>query len=474
MKWPLILFFALFEFLLNMQPVLAAGGLVREFKSPNGVAELCLAYEKLPLGKYSEGDAEKEQEFCSVDFYNNSVALCPKTWSTSPGTIVRNNLESGKSSVASEATNCGHGSSLDSIAKFKQTMNRVDTSGTYSGAPILYYHFSRALDVTVDVSVAVYRTMDRQEHYQRVSSKARGGEKMNSAAWTHLRNAELNPASYSPSSDLFTADGQLYGSMSKDKGERYGVEISGTRASGWGAGQYKDFQRTPGFMALRSALDMPAAIEDGTTQAFKDTKMNAAFRGIRPSVTQVALWMKELSEIAILDFILSQQDRVGNIDYRWFWVYQDATGKTQVMKSNSERSLLEKSSIQVPAEIAAFNPVLVQKSFIGDNDAGGMVRYGNYAKTTGMLENLRHLSPETYRRLIKLASDFEQQGENYQVFVSHPFPKETINQTVNNTKMAAAILKKSCEDGKLKFDLVSYKDAYQNKFAASPVNCQNP
>ena len=34
-------------------------------------------------------------------------------------------------------------------------------------------------------------------------------------------------------------------------------------------------------------------------------------------------WMTELSEICLLDYIFSQQDRPGNIDYRWVWYYLD-------------------------------------------------------------------------------------------------------------------------------------------------------
>src|SRR5207253_1975765 len=181
--------------------------------------------------------------------------------------------------------------------------------------------------------------------------------------------------------DLFTADNQqIYGVLLKDKGERYGVEVNGTRASGWGKGQNLDFQKTPGFMALRSAQAMPLAIQDGINQAFKDPAMSRAFADNRPSETQVTLWMKELSEIVILDYIFSQQDRVGNVDYRWFWIFKDGTGKVQMMKVDSALGLLKKSALKPPAEIAGFNPVLVQKTAIGDNDAGAMVSYANFAK----------------------------------------------------------------------------------------------
>ncbi len=466
-----------FMVLMNINPAKAAvSGDVSQFKSPNGVIESCIVLTKLPLGVYSDGDVQNEEKFCALNFYDNSVALCPKIWSTSAGTIVMDNSKSGKTSAQSEASSCGTNSPLDSVAKFKQTINRPDTSGTYSNSSMLYYHFSRALNATVDIPVAVYRTMDREEHYNRVSTKAypSANAKMNIAGWKHLKAAELNPAYYTPTSDLFTADGQLYGVLLKDKGERYGAEVNGTRVNGWGKGQNMDFQKTPGFTALRSSQDMPAAIEDGINQAFKDPAMSRAFAGVRPSATQVTLWMKEISEIVILDYIFSQQDRVGNIDYRWFWVFQDANGKVQTAKVDSKAALLKKSEIRPPAEITALNPVLVQKTSIGDNDAGAMVAYANYTKATGMLESIRHISADTYRRLIKLADDFDKQGANYQAITNYGLRADSLKQTLGNTKMAAAILTKACQAGILKFDLVSYKDAYQKKFAATPVNCQTP
>lgn len=228
-------------------------------------------------------------------------------------------------------------------------------------------------------------------------------------------------------------------------------------------------------MALRSHQPMPQAIQEGVAQAFKDPAMARAFAGVRPSDTQVTLWMKELSEIVIMDYIFSQQDRVGNVDYRWFWVYQDASGKVQMEKADSKVSLLKKATIKAPQEIAGFHPILVQKTWIGDNDAGGKVNYANFAKATQMVENIRHISPETYRRLYQLALDFEQQGPNYQVLVNNfGLSADTLKQTVANTKAAASILVKACEAKTLHFDLVSYKAAYQQQYQEAAVNCRNP
>ena len=48
-------------------------------------------------------------------------------------------------------------------------------------------------------------------------------------------------------------------------------------------------------------------------------------------------WMKELTEIVLLDYIFNQQDRVGNIDYVWTWYYQkDGEYKTREEKAGKE------------------------------------------------------------------------------------------------------------------------------------------
>lgn len=468
----------------------AEGGarITRTFDSPNGVTEACIAFEKLPLGDYKKKDLEEESRLCSFNLHDDSVALCPKTWSTSPGTIIsgfRNVDGKNLANSAAEAEHslCNSSKRMDTLAKFKQTMNQSDTSGTFSGSSILYYHFSRALDTQVTVPVAVYRSMDKDEHFRRVSAKANppASSKMMFAGWNWIRSAEQNPAAYNSVSDLFTRDQrQIYGVLLKDKGERYMAEINGTRESGWGKGQNIDFQKTPAFFALRTGGNLESAIATGYQKAVANPKMKAAVPSM-PSVPQMVLWMNEVSEVAILDFIFSQQDRIGNIDYSWYWSYVDQNGEVQAerVKENQYESLprTKMSLIKPPASLAGKNAVLVQKTSMGDNDAGGIIQYANYAKSTGMLENLAHLNKGTYQRLLKLARDFKNKGANYQV-LAREFAMVNVNdanrrlpQTVNNTILAASTLEKQCRAGTLKLDLVSFKKAMKNELTAPATNC---
>ena len=83
-----------FHGLLTAALALASGGLsatpvsgeVTEFRSANGLVEQCVQIADFPGAHYTEDDLAQEQRYCALDFAR--LALCPKLWSTSPGTIL--------------------------------------------------------------------------------------------------------------------------------------------------------------------------------------------------------------------------------------------------------------------------------------------------------------------------------------------------------------------------------------------------
>jgi hypothetical protein len=427
------------------------------YTSPNGITEACVAIEHADGGAYSDADAAQERALCAIDFYSGGHALCPKTFSTSPGTLVYD-ISSGRyagRATAFEADHCAehhvlHESVSGAPVSFKMTMNRRDTSATFAPASLLYYHFSRYFGTEVLVPVSVYRSMDREAHYQRVvragvaASSRSGSSAMNRAGWQTLERGAKDPASYRPSRELYTDNGrQIFGVLLENDGRRYGAEINGTRESGWGSGQNRDFQETAPFLALRHDAPLAAAVRHGIETARRDPILDDAMQA-DPTPLQMLFWMTELSEIVLLDFISSQQDRVGNIDYveYWYWIEDDRIRQRRA------------SGRQPPTEIAGFAPERVRRSVINDNDAAGMVPYANFAKTTGMLENLRHFPPETYRRLQRLAADFENAGPLYR-WLSDSFglTERQVAQARNNALEAARILAAACRDGRLHLDL---------------------
>ncbi|WP_170582973.1 hypothetical protein [Ruegeria arenilitoris] len=448
------------------------------FESPNGVTERCIRIEKIPTGEYQKSDLEEETAYCEIDFYASEIAICPKTWSTSPGMAVYDISEGpyvGKRSEF-ERNACKEGKAAkdlakDRVAKFKSTMNQKGTSGTFSTSSLLYYHFSRYFDATVKVPVAVWRSMDAQTHFSEVAepglaiSGGSHGGRMNHEGWRVFAAADADPNSYQPTDDLFTSDRtQIYGVLLDSPGHRYGSEINGTRKSGWGKGQNLDFQETPAFLALRSSKPLSVAIADGVREGRKDRMINKDL-GSDVSDQQMAFWMQEVTEIVLLDFIFSQQDRVGNIDFTpyWYWV-EDGELKHKKAKHH------EPKDGDVPA-----NALLIRRSNLNDNDAGGRVAYANFAKSTQMLEKMRHFSPSTYRRLVALNNDLQSQGPVYGwLSQSLGLSDRQITQVVKNTELATSILQNNCSNGDLMFDLDPVAFFLRNDTEVDAVDCNAP
>lgn len=436
------------------------------YTSPNGVNEQAIALDKIPHGKYKSSDKQKEKKFLGINFYSNHIALCPKTWSTSPATMVRDVSETGINRRIFEKNHCLNkivADKVDKLAKFKQSMNQHNTSGTFSTSSLLYYHFSRYFDTTIRVPTAIYREMDRREHRNRVSragrSKTHRG--MIAAGWDRLYTAEKTPSTYRPTNELFTPDQHcIYGVLIKGKGTRYGVEVNGIR-SRWGTAQNEDFQKTAPYSALKSDKPLLEAIKEGKRKAFRNSKVRHATGEV--SDFQMLYWMREITEITILDFIFSQQDRIGNIDYRWAWYWVE-NGNIQKRWQTGKFKRTQMHRYAAPADIAQYSPQLIQRTYLNDNDAGGRVPYVNYTKKTKMLQKLRHISAKTYAKLLHLHQDLQDKGEIYR-YIENNFVLDDAQrrQIVKNTRLALDILQDSCGAGKLRFDLDSPSDFLLNQ-----------
>ncbi|MGJ8586190.1 MAG: hypothetical protein ACSHXD_19025 [Marinosulfonomonas sp.] len=435
----------------------AVKGTETSYSSPNGLTERCVRITSIPGGDYSTDDLKDEAAYCDIDLHAGAVALCPKTWSTSPGMMVYD-VSSGPyagNRSEFERNACKEGKSAgahagDTLAKFKLTMNQSGTSGTFSASPLLYYHFSRYFGTTVKVPVAVWRSTDAKTHASEVArpglalSGHNHGARMNHEGWRYVVEAEQNPESYKPTDDMFTVDRkQIYGVLLNSPGHRYGSEINGTRKSGWGKGQNRDFQETPAFLALRDASPLDQAIDAGLKKGRQDSQINKDL-GKDVSPQQMAFWMRELSEIVLLDFIFSQQDRVGNIDFTPYYYWLDA-GELQHKRA--------KHHAPKDGDISE-GALLLRRTNLNDNDAGGRVQYANFAKSTQMLEKLRHFDAEIYVKLMALDRDLQAQGPIWQWTASSLGLNEgQVSQIVRNTKLASDILRQSCENGNLAFDL---------------------
>ncbi len=450
-------------------------GEVHDLKTPSGKTEHCIILDKIPGGKYSDGDKEKEQRFCSSDLYSQDFAICPKTWSTSAALVVYKLEGTGQTRQQFEAKNCRQNNGFKALGKFKITMNQSGTSGTFSKSSMIYYHMSRLFNSTVDIPPAIYRTIDKKLVCS-VAQRATGQSAMNRTAWKIILNACVNPDSYKPVDDIFTPDReQFFGTFYKGNGDRYNSEINSPRKAAWGAPQSVEFQTTAAYAALRSEKDLTQAIKAGEASARKIPVMNKDLGSQPISPVQMTYWMKELSEISIFDHIFSQQDRVGNIDFNWIWLWVDADGKVQNEKADISTLVREKAlKTQAPAEIAAFKPILIQKTTIKDNDAGARA-YANFALKASMVANLRHLNADTYATVINLAKDFKSNGPLMQYFKNtFDLRASELKRLTDNTLDVAQILQKNCSAGLIKFDVKPKKMLSQGSVTAETVDCANP
>lgn len=432
-------------------------GVETTFTSPNGVAERCVRIAPMPGASYSDDDLAAEAAFCAIDLYAPEVALCPKTWSTSPGMILhdvskgpyagdRRAFETRACPEGKDAKDLGGGE----LAKFKPTMNAKGTSGTFSASPLLYYHLSRFLQADIGVPPAVWRSMDRQMHLTEVArpglaiSGHSHSSDMNRAGWQVLAEADEKPEAYKPTDDLYTADRSgLYGVMLRSKGNRYNSELNGTRASGWGEGQNLDFQATAPFLALRSEKPLAEAVAEGLAEALKDPQIKHDM-GEDTDPRQVVFWMRDLTQIVLLDFILSQQDRVGNIDYveHWYWVENGALKSRKAVSHGDETEPLPEGAVKI------------KRTHLNDNDAGARVEYANFAKSTGMLDDLHHFPAATWRQVMALEADLRAEGPLHAYLKgSFGLSDRQFAQLVKNTLLAAETLRSQCEAGAIQFDL---------------------
>jgi len=438
---------------------LASGGLsaapvageTSEFRTAGGLVEECIRIAAFPDAHYSESDLDQEQRYCALDFAQ--LALCPKLWSTSPGTILYE-IE-GADINGFEQTNCADGHHANEAARnhpgnFKISVNARDTSATYAPASWVYYHLSRYFDTGVHVPVAVYRSMGAATHHQRVVKPAlaivakRHGLGMLRAGWHYLDALETGQLGGGAATAALTDNGrQVFGVLLNSTGDRYGAEFNGTRESGWGAGQNHDFQQTAPFLALRSELPVAEAAVWAIREARKNPRMAKELKADTP-VEQVVFWMQDVLEITLLDFILGQQDRIGNIDYNWFW-YWIEDGRLESKAAHGS---------EVPADLAAFSPLRLRQSAINDNDAGVRAGYVDFASKTHMLEGLRHYNAALYQRLGRLARDFEAKGPAHMWLTASAGLSDKEAETIaSRVQQAFALLQADCQAGSLKLDL---------------------
>src|SRR5438105_1201019 len=387
--------------------------------SPNGTVELAIRSAAFPGHPeiYSQKDIDKEKELAGIDFYNGKtkdgldIVLVPKTYSTSPGINIHAvNLPAGTTHLAYAQSHTGKSRSGDDkvIAKYKQT---IPTHFTYSPSILGYYHLSRFLD-TGHAEPAIIRTMDVVAHKPLADlGKAKAIGSNNRNQWTQLRT--LDDSHSNPS--LYTKDGkQLYGALqSNPTGEESYPHLSGLQGAA-------AFTASAEFSKVANSTPLKLNYKDDTG------KLNQA------AVQQIAQ-IKDLSDMVLMDFIMSQADRFsGNMHSQKIYVWID----NGVLKHNARKS--DPAKAAEPAKQIPPEAVLINRMIMKDNDAG--LISGNSAKSYHLLEKISHIDPKTYNRLLVLQGEL-QKPEVAQWYQSELlFTATDFNTVKNNVDQAVGIL----------------------------------
>jgi hypothetical protein len=386
--------------------------------------ELCVVPKKFPGADYEKDDPEDEAKLCRFDFRSN-VAVCPKLTSTNPGVDILD--LAGKDKDAVEASICGR---IDREPHKKRAKFKQSVTCSYTPSHLAYYHVSRMLGDVLNIRPAVVRTMDVDLHKSIVAAGRKFTEKLVGGpfdvgdAWVDWQKRYANPAQASKASSFFTSDfTQIYGSLMKNAHTKDFAKNDPWRANNVG-GVQAFMAKSPGFKAVTDGRPLAGRVPANLAEAAQ--ALSAA---------------KDFSDMIVLDFLLSQQDRYGNIGGDDFILAVNGGEVAQVAASK-----VDKGELPMPE-----GGVRVVRVVIEDTDCG--VAKTNVNKENGLLGKLTHMSPKTYRHVRWLASELANNPGAKQFFTSELlFTQRDFDNTRALAEEAAATLERNCRGGSLHLD----------------------
>jgi len=424
----------------TLTPTLQRGEKNIYFNSPSGIQEVCVIPAHYPDAKYTKKDLKTEEQLCSLSFYDvsvaeeqegkSSVAICAKLNSTNPGINIFETTQNLSKSVI-EASNCTQ-KNLDKIGKYKNS-----TSCSYTPSILGYYHVSRILGGIGRVPPSVLRSMDLQTHLkiaQQGKNQTKSGDLINQT-WSSLNNF-LSAGLGSTKKDLLLSDDgrQSYGAITTNpkKEEFYGDFFTKDKENRAVAFR----ERNPLFQKLRDQRSISQIIKPEWNQAN----------------IQLFMQLNDMTEFILLDHLLDQQDRFGNIAYQDKYIYlkRDKDDATDI-KAEFDGLKLEdyKSDLADGLVVQDFAPLKIRSMILKDNDCG--VSKVNVVKQAELLSHIAHMNPKTYQKLLRFQQSIRQ---NEKFFRSNlMFTSIDYNELVANVDDAVRILKKNCDSGALKLDL---------------------
>lgn len=404
------------------------GEIRKDYRSPQSVNEVCVVAKKWEWGSYKKGDLEDEEALCNYDFYSN-IGICPKYNSTNPAILMlAPNARYSKSAI--DASNCDvDAMGVKTEAKFKQSL-----SCSYTPSILAYYQISRLLGNVGRVPVAVIRSMDIRTHRELTRKALRhlGNSRSEIAkTWAQFGKVHSSPRDYPAVIDA--TQSQVFGALVDNvKNEEYYSDVSGT---GSYESRYQRFLRQKAFVKASSSQSIPQMV--GASD----------FARVAQDVTLV----KDTTDMVLIDTLLNQQDRIGNVHYKFFWYYVNA-GKIERQKSEAK---WVKEKLIIPPEeksqMQGRTSALVKEMVLKDNDCG--VSKDNMMRKISALEKVRHFSYQTYRRFMAFEKTLDRSSTRDYFQNEMLFSSANFASLRDNAKKAREILYSRCRSGALRFDV---------------------
>ena len=434
------LLFISFPGVAKYDPEESRGDYMQHFFTPDkNVIESCVIPKHSPFAHYKKQDREDEALLCGVDFYNMTasydipiiqVAICPKNRSTNPAVEIYRLKATDLSIEEYEAQQCRLPSKkrdkklAKRLAKFKQSI-----SCSYTPSILGYYHVSRMLGNIGEISPAVIRTMSLKQHRKIAKQGYKVARKykqtVQAKTWKNMIetqnhiDSKHNKMGKKYSNRIFTLDNkQIFGAMQKDvKNEE----------------KYKEFYIKNVKNSYRRLTSQPFVKK----LLSKKSYANAAVADVYQ--------LKDYADMLLLDYLLSQEDRFGNMAYKDYYYFVNEAGEIQRQRIKGNQETVLDNDEKDP------NLHKVRRLVLKDNDCG--VNRMNRTKKSKIMSKIRHMSLNSYQYLLKLEQQLETES------LAHFFQNELLfsekdwKKFEQNLHSLKSVLQKNCYNGYLALDL---------------------
>jgi hypothetical protein len=299
-----------------------------------------------------------------------------------------------------------------------------------------------------DVPPAVLRTFDRQNQIAlgRIAMAETAQSSLIHQTWAGLM-AQLTAGAGASRRDLLLTDDftQSYGALSVNPtGESFYAEFFNGGAN--------NVARAISFRDKNPTVALLARNDDISTHVG---------RTFTAENVQKMVQLRDAANLIVIDTLMNQQDRFGNIHYRPTFFYRDTADRNPdgSPKLKSDRKL-------TPDQVAQLGAVQVKTLLLKDNDCG--VSKQNVARQAALIDRVAHIDPGTYRRILQLdaTADLPQTRDFFLqelVFTSNDYASVR-----KNLRDVATKLHQGCTQGRVRLDL-----DLQAHFSGQPLKPQS-